>query len=84
MKAGSLARWISTFAVALLLGAQAASAAEVRVMISAGFFGVYSELAAGVRARERAQARDDARPVDGRFAGVHSRAALARRERRTS
>ena len=44
MKAGSLVRWISTFAVALLLGAQAASAAEVRVMISAGFFGAYSEL----------------------------------------
>jgi molybdate transport system substrate-binding protein len=44
MKTGSLARWISTFAVALLFCAQAASAAEVRVMISAGFHGAYSEL----------------------------------------
>ena len=44
MKAGSLVRWISTFAAALLLAAQAASAAEVRVMISAGFFGAYSDL----------------------------------------
>jgi molybdate transport system substrate-binding protein len=38
-----LIRWVSGFAVALLLS-PAASAAEVRVMISAGFYGVYAEL----------------------------------------
>src|SRR5437762_11568547 len=40
MKARSLARWL----FAALLVAGAASAAEVRVMISAGFYRVYSEL----------------------------------------
>src|SRR3954463_3661818 len=39
----SLARW--SVALALLCALGAARAAEVRVMISAGFFGVYSELA---------------------------------------
>jgi len=40
-----LARWLSTLAAgAVLLFAGAASAADVHVMISAGFFGVYSEL----------------------------------------
>ena len=38
-----LSRWLSALAVALLL-AGTASAAEVRVMISAGFHGVYAEL----------------------------------------
>ena len=45
MKARLLARWTSAFATGVLLAAQAASAAEVRVMISAGFHGAYSELA---------------------------------------
>jgi molybdate transport system substrate-binding protein len=46
MRLGRPARsWWWALAAALLLGAGAASAAEVRVMISAGFFGVYSELA---------------------------------------
>ena len=40
----SLARWLSVMAVAALSMAVPASAAEVRVMISAGFYGVYSEL----------------------------------------
>ncbi len=44
MKANSFARWSSGFGLALLLVAGAASAAEVRVMISAGFYGVYAEL----------------------------------------
>ena len=44
MKARSLARWLSTLSVAALLFAGAASAADVHVMISAGFYGVYSEL----------------------------------------
>ena len=44
MKPGSLARWLSTLGVAALLVAGAASAADVHVMISAGFYGVYSEL----------------------------------------
>jgi len=43
MKRRSLVHWLSTLAVTALLTA-GASAAEVRVMISAGFFGVYSEL----------------------------------------
>ncbi len=46
MKPGSLVRWICRLTgVAALLIAGAASAADVRVMISAGFYGVYSELA---------------------------------------
>src|SRR6476619_5642824 len=42
MKRRSLARWSCT--IAALLMVQAASAADVHVMISAGFYGVYSEL----------------------------------------
>src|SRR5258706_10234023 len=44
MKARSLVRWLSMVGVAALLMAGAASAADVHVMISAGFYGVYSEL----------------------------------------
>ena len=45
MKPGSLARWLSTLgAAAAFLIANAASAADVHVMISAGFYRVYSEL----------------------------------------
>src|SRR3981189_3006501 len=43
-KPKSLARWLSTLGVAALFIAGAASAADVHVMISAGFYGVYSEL----------------------------------------
>lgn len=45
MKARSLALWLTKLGVAVLLIARTASAAEVRVMISAGFYGVYAELA---------------------------------------
>jgi molybdate transport system substrate-binding protein len=41
---GLFARWLFTLGVPALLIACAASAADVRVMISAGFYGVYSEL----------------------------------------
>ncbi len=44
MKPESLARWLSRFGVAALVAAGTASAAEVHVMISAGFFHVYSAL----------------------------------------
>src|SRR5216684_5887360 len=44
MKPRSLARWLSRLGLAALLIAGAASAADVYVMISAGFYGVYSEL----------------------------------------
>jgi len=44
MKPRLLVRWLSTLGVAALLMAGAASAADVHVMISAGFYGVYSEL----------------------------------------
>jgi molybdate transport system substrate-binding protein len=44
MKPSSLARWLSMLGVAALLMVGAASAADVHVMISAGFYGVYSEL----------------------------------------
>src|SRR5882724_3403629 len=44
MKARSLVRWLSMVGVAALFMAGAASAADVYVMISAGFYGVYSEL----------------------------------------
>lgn len=45
MKLGLFPRWALRLAVAALLMPGAASAAEVRVMISAGFYGVYAELA---------------------------------------
>ena len=44
MKPGSPVRLMSMLAVATLSMAGAASAADVRVMISAGFYGAYSEL----------------------------------------
>lgn len=44
MKPGSRARGLSTLGVATLLLAGAGSASDVHVMISAGFFAVYSEL----------------------------------------
>jgi molybdate transport system substrate-binding protein len=44
MKPGSLVRWFSFIGVATLSMAGEASAADVRVLISSGFFGVYSEL----------------------------------------
>jgi len=45
MKPKSFVRWLSAFAVLVPLMTGAVSAADIRVMISAGFFGVYSELA---------------------------------------
>jgi molybdate transport system substrate-binding protein len=44
MKPGSTVRLLSMIGVAALLMVGRASAADVRVMISAGFYGVYSEL----------------------------------------
>jgi molybdate transport system substrate-binding protein len=44
MRPRSLARWLSSLGVVALLMTAAASAADVHVMISAGFYGVYSEL----------------------------------------
>src|SRR5712664_2347336 len=44
MKLRSLVRWLSMIGVTTLLMVGAASAADVHVMISAGFYGVYSEL----------------------------------------
>ena len=44
MKPSSLVRWLFMMAVAALSMVGAASAADVHVMISAGFYGVYSEL----------------------------------------
>ena len=44
MKPRSPVRWLSMIGVAALLMVGRASAADVRVMISAGFYGVYSEL----------------------------------------
>ena len=44
MIAPSLARWFARLGVVALLVPGAASAEEVRVMISAGFYGVYAEL----------------------------------------
>ena len=45
MKPHSLARWLTALGVAALLPVSRASAADIHVMISAGFHGVYSELA---------------------------------------
>src|SRR2546425_5669932 len=44
MKPGSFVRGLSRLGLAALVIAGAASAADVHVMISAGFYGVYSEL----------------------------------------
>ncbi len=44
MNSNSIARALCTLSVTALLMTGAASAVDVRVMISAGFFGVYSEL----------------------------------------
>ena len=44
MKARSLARWFAALGVFALLVPGPASAADVQVMISAGFYGVYAEL----------------------------------------
>jgi molybdate transport system substrate-binding protein len=44
MKQTLIIPWLSALGAAALLMAGAASAADVRVMISAGFYGVYSEL----------------------------------------
>ena len=44
MKPRALVRWSFTLCAAVLAIGGAASAADVHVMISAGFFGVYSEL----------------------------------------
>ena len=41
----SLIRWLAALGIAALLAQNPASAADIRVMISAGFHGVYSELA---------------------------------------
>ena len=45
MQRRSLVRWLSIVGAAVLFVARAASAADVQVMISSGFHGVYSELA---------------------------------------
>src|SRR2546423_6310241 len=45
MKPRALARWLTALGIAALSMVGAAAAADVRVMISAGFYGVYSELA---------------------------------------
>ena len=44
MKRSALVRWSSALGLAALLMVRAASAADVHVMISAGFYHVYSEL----------------------------------------
>ena len=44
MKPRSLAQWLSSLGLAALFITGAASAADIHVMISAGFYGVYSEL----------------------------------------
>jgi molybdate transport system substrate-binding protein len=44
MSVGSVIRWSSALGAAVLLSASAASAADVHVMISAGFYHVYAEL----------------------------------------
>src|SRR5258708_4551295 len=44
MKSGSLIQWLSMIGIAALSMPGTASAADVHVMISAGFYGVYAEL----------------------------------------
>jgi molybdate transport system substrate-binding protein len=45
MKARSLTRWLAAFIVVVLVVPRSVSAAELHVMISAGFYRVYAELA---------------------------------------
>ena len=44
MKARSFARWLAGFSVVALMISGSVSAAELHVMISAGFYRVYAEL----------------------------------------
>jgi len=44
VKPRSLVRWLSVLGVAAILAGRTAAAADVQVMISSGFYGVYSEL----------------------------------------
>ena len=44
MKPRALARWLATLGAVALSMVEAASAADVHVMISSGFFAVYSQL----------------------------------------
>lgn len=44
MRSRAVVVWLSVFVVAALLAVRAASAADVQVMISSGFYGVYAEL----------------------------------------
>ena len=48
-----------------LFATQAAFAADIRVMISSGFHGAYSEIGSGFRARDRKSSDHDARPSMG-------------------
>ncbi|MGH8676073.1 MAG: hypothetical protein ACREVG_17430 [Burkholderiales bacterium] len=82
MKA-TLARCLSGLGVAALLIAGEASAAEVHVMISAGFYGVYSELGPAFERASGHRLVTTRGPSMGDSPGVNSRnvAALALYER---
>ena len=77
----------ASFAATLLaacLFASAAGAAEITVMISGGFSAAYYKLVPEIRACERAQGRDPARPLDGRDAAGDPQSPGARRNNLTS
>ena len=82
MKTKPLAQWLPTLGAAALLLAGSASAADVHVMISAGFYSVYAELGPAFERASGHRMVTTRGPVDGRFAGVDPDAARARRNRR--
>ena len=77
MKRSLIVRWLPTLGVAAVLMAGAASAADVRVMISAGFYGVYSELGPAFERASGHRFGHDARSIDGRFSRGDSHPAHA-------
>src|SRR5437763_8529305 len=64
--ARSFARWLATLAVAVVPIAGAASAADVHVMISAGFYRVYAELGPAFERASRHRLATTRRPSRGR------------------
>ena len=70
-------RWLSALGIAALLAASPASAADIRVMISAGFHGVYSELAPVFERASGHHLITTRGPSMGDFSGIDSVAAFA-------
>ena len=82
MKPGTLVRWLCALAALFMAGA--ASAADVHVMISAGFSRVSSQLGPAFERTSGHRLVTTRGPIDGRLAGGNSCPARARRDSRMS